>query len=212
MPRSVSNAQFKKMVFKPIPMDQVWIDTFGELEEGFSMAVWGSTGQGKTTLVLTWLKHLSETGKVYYNSHEQGMVGSLRKAAHRLGVLDLPSEKWIWGNMDSVDEMEKKVKNNGARYIVVDSRDSINLTVDKWLKMHKQNQKYKNKKSIIVICWGKNEDPKSEHSKGIAFLSDVKVAVYNHATDVNSRFGPTKPYHIFGKPKTPNGRTLPLGI
>lgn len=195
--RSVSNTHFSQMKFRLLDIGTLWTSVFGELEEGFSMAIWGRTGEGKTTLAMRFLKDLSTLGKVYYNSHEQGMVGSLQRMADREGVFELPSTQWIWGNQDSVAEMEEKIKKNRCRFIVIDSRDSIQMTKHQFLRLKSRWKK----KTFIVICWASGDKANGKEGQGIAYMSDVKVRVHRHTTYVRSRYGVTTPYRILGKPQ-----------
>lgn len=206
MSKSISNTMFQNMKFKVLDIGPVWQQTFGELEEGFSMCIWGETGQGKSTLTMQFLKDLSNIGKVYYNSHEQGMVGSLQKTARRLGIFELPGTAWVWGHCDSYDEMRAKIKKNRAKFIVIDSRDSLQMTKHQFLRLAHEHKN----KSFIVICWSSGDRANGKEGQGIAYMSDVKVRVHNHCTHVRSRYGVTKPYHIFGQPKPTTGQVIPI--
>lgn len=199
--KSVSNHQFKSMKFKTLELPEHWRDTFGDMEVGFSMSIWGKTGEGKTTLMLRFLKDLSQLGKVYYNSHEQGMVGSLQKQASTQGIFDLTGNEWIWGDRDTLADMRVKLKTNRAKFVVIDSRDSLKLTKHDFLDLKNEFPK----KSFIVICWCSGDKANGKEGQGIAYMSDVKVYIKDHQTNVRSRYGITKPYKIFDKQKESQG-------
>lgn len=171
-----------------------WRDAIGHPEKNFKALIWGHPGQGKTTFALHLCKELSNHGKVYYNSVEQGEGKSLQDVVRLVDMSECRKGSIIFGDKDNYEEMKEKLKKNRAKFCVIDSLQYANLTTFQY----KELVALFPKKSFIIISWeGSGGNPKGEYAKSIRFMVDIKVRVVNATTHVNSRFGATKPYKIF---------------
>ncbi len=171
-----------------------WISAIGLPERNFRMLVFGHPGNGKTTFVLKLCKELTKHGKVYYNSIEQGEGKSLQDVVSLVDFTDANKNNMKFGDRDSYDEMLEKLNDNRAKFVVIDSLHYMNLTTGQYKQMVAKYPKI----AFIIIAWeGSGGKPKGEFAKAIHFMVDVKTHVKNGTAYTQSRFGATKPYHIF---------------
>lgn len=180
----------------------------GDLEAGFTMLIWGKSGSGKTSFTLGVLgKYLAANhGKVYYNSKEQGEGSAIQNVLRNYQVHEVPSGTYMFGDRDSFTEMISKIKRIRAKHIIIDSADYLELTTGQYKKLvdicHKGPKR--NWKSLIIICWSDDsgDNPKSQYTKAIRYMVDVKVKVHEGCVTADSRFGATQPYWLWKKPTT----------
>jgi hypothetical protein len=150
---------------------------------------------------------LSALGRVYYNSVEQGDTGSLQKAIIQAGLEECKG-RIIFGDRDTFDEMFAKMERNKCRFLVIDSRDYMNMTTEQYKKI---NERFPTR-NIIIICWeGSAAQPKGEYAKAIRYMVDIVVHVRRGVAHIEGRYGPPAKYQIFQPIATP-GDQIPLQL
>lgn len=194
---SIDISTLLSMEFHTYGLSQPWVDAIGEVEKSFRMIIYGLSGSGKTTFAMYLCKELANHGKVYYNSIEQGKAKSLQSVANHCQMNEVPSGRMVIGDRDNYVQMLEKLKNNGSRFVVIDSLDYINLTTEKY----KELVKLFPRKSFIIVAWASGDSPKSQYAKAIEYMADIKTLVIKGVAHSRSRFGHTKPYYIFDKPR-----------
>jgi septin family protein len=195
MGRTVGINELMKKTFKVYEFDQDLIDTIGHAERNFKMLVWGASGNGKTTFVAQLCKKLSQFGKVYYNSCEQGESKSIQDLAKSLTLTDCKPGTFVFGDRDTYDEMMKKLKGNRAKFVVIDSLQYMKLSIDRYKQMIEEYPR----KAFIIIAWAQGSNPKGDAAESIRYMVDIKVYVKGGVAFAQSRFGVTKPHYIFPK-------------
>jgi len=194
---SININKLMAMNFHTYNLAPKWVEAIGEVEKSFKMLVYGLSGSGKTTFVMQLCKELAAHGKVYFNSVEQGNAKSLQNVAYFCNMQEVEKGKMVIGDRDSYETMKLKIKRNKAVFVVIDSLDYINLTT----AQYKELTQLFPKRSFIIVSWADGDKPKSQYAKAIEYMADIKTYVSRGVATSKSRFGHTKPYYIFGKPK-----------
>lgn len=209
MGRTISVKELLQKQYITYDFNELWTDTLGKPERNFRMLVWGLPKNGKTTFCIQLAKYLTEFGKVYYNSTEQGEGKSLQDVMKLCGADQVPGGKLMIGDRDTFEEMmEKLAKRNSPRFVFIDSLQYMYLTQDQYKRMIK---KFPHKAFIIISWSGAGDNPKGEHAKAIRYMVDITCVVKNGMAHVQSRFGPTMPYQVFDTPRPlAIGKTIPL--
>lgn len=209
MGRTISVKELLSKTYETYEFNELWTRTLGVPEKNFRMLVWGDPKNGKTTFCIQLAKYLTNFGKVYYNSTEQGEGKSLADVMRLCGADDVPSGKLMIGDRDTFAEMREKLrKRNSPRFIFIDSLQYMYLTQEQYKQLVKEFPR----KAFIIISWsGAGGNPKGEHGKAIRYMVDITVTVKDGVATAQSRFGPTEPYVVFEKKKTIKpGSTIPL--
>lgn len=194
--------------FKEYDVNEKWKQIIGTPEQNFRMLIWGASGSGKTTFALQMLKYLTEFGKVYYNSVEQGKGKSLQQAAMHCKMDEIEAGKFMIGDRDPLEDMIEKIKKTHPKFICIDSLQYINLTKEQYKRLIKLFPT----KSFVIISWeDKGEQPKGQYAQDIRYMVDIKCYVRNKVAKCDSRFGPTVPYQIMPK-KAVKGAQVMLGF
>ena len=206
MGKSIGVNAFLAKKYKTLALSEQWAKHLGEPEHNFKMLIWGQSSSGKTTLCVTLAKMLSQFGKVYYNSSEEGDSKSLQDSILRCGLADCKGSI-VFGNRDTYEEMKAKLKRNRAKFVFIDSVQYMKLTIDQYKELC---ETYKHK-SFIVVSWSEGKEPKGATAKAMKYRVCIKVFVSDGVAQIFSRFGKTIPYKIFDRPVTP-GQTIKMNL
>jgi ABC-type oligopeptide transport system ATPase subunit len=173
---------------------QEWIDHLGNISQGFRMIIHGKSGHGKTEYVLQLCKMFAMYyGKVNLNNVEQGRSKTIKEAAIRNNLQEIPAGKFSFCDPTQrvFDTWFKRLSGkNQGRFIVLDSLDYMKLTLEQFKLMH---EKFKHK-NIIIVAW---DDPMDANAKKIRYMCDIKVKVHNFKAKIVSRFGGNKTWNIW---------------
>ncbi|URC13966.1 hypothetical protein [Flavobacterium sp. B183] len=195
--KAIGITQFMEKSFDVYDIEDRWLDSFGQIEKNFKMSITGDSGNGKTELVIQFIKELALhfKAKVDYYSYEQGHSKSLQSAIKRNNMEDVKG-KVMFVTGGAFDELMTRLKRRAsAKIIVIDSQDYSELTT----KQYKELEKTFPKKAIIVVSWAKNDKPKNQAARDIEYMTDIKVVVKNFKAYPRSRFGGNKPFVIWDK-------------
>lgn len=206
--KSIGINELLEVQFNSLEFTDEWLKLFGKPEHNFKMLVYGDPKHGKTDTCIAFAKYLSQFGMVYYNSYEQGKSKSLQDAVKR-NRLDEVAGRVMFGNKDSFEDMKLKLKTNRSKFVFIDSRDYMNLTLENFKELTTMFPK----KSFIVICWEKSGKPAGDQAQSMVYVMDIVVHIKNFTAHPTSRFacdeGGNKP-HNFYKGALKNGSQLKL--
>lgn len=208
MPKTLGVSHILNKQYRSLPLEGEWLETFGALSDPFSMLVYGHPKNGKTTFIMKFCKHLSNFGKVFYNSIEEGDSKTIQDALKRCKMDELEDGKFMLGDRYFFSDMLEYLKgSNRGRFVVIDSRDFINLTCVQFKKLKLLFPR----KSFIIICWEAAGKPAGKFAKDIEFIVDVVVHVRDYKAYPRSRFGGNKEYVIWDR-KPAKGEQLKMYV
>lgn len=201
MGRTISAQSVLNNEYHLVGVDEETTRLIGDVEVGFTMLIWGASGSGKTTFAIRNLATYLATnhGKVYFNSIEQGEGAGIQKVLQRCDLSAVPKGQFMFGDRDTFPEMVNKIKRINPRFIFIDSADYLNLTSTQYKQLrdvcHKGRKN--SRKSLIIISWENNEQPKSQYMKDVRYMVDIKVYVRKGIVKADSRFGATDSFDVF---------------
>ncbi|MEO0337601.1 MAG: hypothetical protein AAF242_00160 [Bacteroidota bacterium] len=194
--KAIGINQLLNKKFVTYDFDGKWLESFGRPERNFKAVVYGESGNGKTDFCIKLAKYMTNFGKVYYNSFEEGISQTLQEAAIRNNLQDVVG-KMIIGNKEGFDSVMKRMKSRNSPVICfLDSRDYMQLTERQYVKLTEANPK----KAFVIICWSSNGKPRGEHAKKMLYMADIKIKVSDFKAYPRCRFGGNKPFVIWNKP------------
>ena len=140
-----------------------------------------------------------------YCSYEQGISKSLQDAIRRNGMEDVNGQVFFTKGEPLHDLILRLKRKGSPRCVIIDSLDYMRLTTDQFKQLRKEFPR----KSFIIICWSKNDRPKSQYAQDIEYMADIKIPVRKFKAYPASRFGGTQPFVIWEK-KPKAGEQLSL--
>ena len=148
MAKTLNVKTFLTKKFDLLPLSGAWKESFGEPCKQFSMMIYGSSGNGKTELAMQLAKHLTNFGKVIYNSIEEGDSHTLQMTVAR-NNMDQVADKFQIITGENFTELSKRLKKQrSADFIIIDSVQYLNATKEEYFAFKKE---FYPKKGIIYI-------------------------------------------------------------
>lgn len=161
--------------YRPVslPFDGKWAASFGCPERRGSWLIWGNSGNGKTRFTLQLCKYLCQFEKVVYNSLEEGLSMSMKKAILDVGMKEA-GRRFFLLDMEPLKELEARLeKKKSFNIVVIDSLQYLNMTQADYRRWKK---KFPNK-LFIFISHAKGKEPKGSLAESIRYDAFVKIWV-----------------------------------
>lgn len=194
--------QFQQKKFKTLGFAGKWLAAFGNVEDHFSMIVYGQSGNGKTEMCMQLARYLCEFDKVAWLSYEQGHGLDLRMAVDRNNMDEVAGKFLIIDplasrkkDMSFFEELEKYLsRRSSPKFIIIDSVDYCSFT---WEQVKYLKERFRNRKSLIWISHAAGNHPKSEVAKKIEYDAGIKVNVKKFIAYIRSRYGGMEDFIIY---------------
>lgn len=184
MRRTISGAQLLNLKQELMQLGDGWNECLGGIPKVGVVAMWGSSGNGKSGAAMSLCKECGAYYKVLYVASEEGFGASLQNTVRRYDMASLHTKFQVC--IDSFDElMERLEKRESAHVIVIDSPQAMGL---KKSQFHELRTKYAGKKLIIFVCQAEGKQPKGKVAQDIKFLADIKIWVSGFKAFSHGRF------------------------
>ncbi|SDE73361.1 AAA family ATPase [Riemerella columbipharyngis] len=194
VPPAYSYADIAKKRFNTLPFEGDWLDLIGEPEVSGSWIIWGLSGNGKTRFALKLAKYLASFQKVFYNTLEEGLKLSFRKALEANNMQAVGSRFKFYS--DNLEQLKARLRRDRSPNIIfIDSVQYLNITKDEFKELLKEFQN----KLFIFISHAQGSQPKGEVADEIRYHSDVKIRVHKFLASPaeTTRYGGSKPMIIW---------------
>ncbi|WP_242025163.1 AAA family ATPase, partial [Tenacibaculum piscium] len=97
-----------------------WLRHQGVVEQSGSILIYGDSGHGKTTYAMQFMKELTKSGKVLYNTAEEGMRMSFMRSL-RLNNMKVVSSKFTFQKEKYDDMVLRLRRKRQPKIVIVDS-------------------------------------------------------------------------------------------
>ena len=183
MARTLSAKQVLTIKFDTIRLGGGWDECVGEIETTGIWFIWGNSGNGKTSAVVSLCKELSAFGKVLYNSREEGVSLTMQNTLRRYGMGELGS-RFQLANM-SLQELDEKIsQQRSPKFVVLDSFQFMGLTYKDFRAFC---EKHKNKMLIFVSCT-RGRQPEGRAAISAMYDASCKIWVEGYKAFSKGRF------------------------
>ena len=194
MTKVLSAAQVLAIKRKTIQLEGAWGDCLGEIDRRGVVMVWGQSGNGKSSAVMSLAKELTKHGKVLYVSLEEGCALSFQNTLRRHSMQDCGSRFQVVTGIDIEDLCKSLKKRRSADFVVIDSFQYTQLNYKRYLK-------FKNKlsnKLIIFVSHADGKQPAGRAAVSVKYDADQKIWVEGYKAFSNGRYrGRTGEYIIW---------------
>lgn len=185
MGKTISNINVLSAKFEVADFEGKWLASFGRPELRGSWMVYGGSGTGKTTFMLSLAKYLSTHRKTAYNSLEQGLCLSFQTAWQRVGMADAGANI-VLIEKETLKELRTRLtKRRAPQIIIIDSlhywqgfsmRDYAALLSDFPDKL------------FVFVAHEKQGEPKGSMAQYIRYNSDIKIRVEGYKAFITTRY------------------------
>lgn len=183
MARTLSAKQLLTIKFDTIRLGGGWDECVGEIETTGIWFIWGNSGNGKTSAVVSLCKELSAFGKVLYNSREEGVSLTMQNTLRRYGMGELGS-RFQLANM-SLQELDEKIsQQRSPKFVVLDSFQFMGLTYKDFRAFC---EKHKNK-MLIFVSRTRGRQPEGRAAISAMYDASCKIWVEGYKAFSKGRF------------------------
>ncbi len=183
MARTLSAKQVLTIKFDTIRLGGGWDECVGEIETTGIWFIWGNSGNGKTSAVVSLCKGLSAFGKVLYNSREEGVSLTMQNTLRRYGMGELGS-RFQLANM-SLQELDEKIsQQRSPKFVVLDSFQFMGLTYKDFRAFC---EKHKNK-MLIFVSRTRGRQPEGRAAVSAMYDASCKIWVEGYKAFSKGRF------------------------
>lgn len=183
MARTLSAKQVLTIKFDTIRLGGGWDECVGEIETTGIWFIWGNSGNGKTSALVSLCKELSAFGKVLYNSREEGVSLTMQNTLRRYGMGELGS-RFQLANM-SLQELDEKIsQQRSPKFVVLDSFQFMGLTYKAFRAFC---EKHKNK-MLIFVSRTRGRQPEGRAAISAMYDASCKIWVEGYKAFSKGRF------------------------
>lgn len=183
MARTLSAKQVLTIKFDTIRLGGGWDECVGEIETTGIWFIWGNSGNGKTSAVVSLCKELSAFGKVLYNSREEGVSLTMQNTLRRYGMGELGS-RFQLANM-SLQELDEKIsQQRSPKFVVLDSFQFMGLTYKDFRAFC---EKHKNE-MLIFVSRTRGRQPEGRAAISAMYDASCKIWVEGYKAFSKGRF------------------------
>lgn len=200
--KTINPFQLEQKKYDTIELTPDFKPTFGSIPKNVHMVIFGDSGNGKTELVMRFVKCLCLLEvNVDWISYEQGHGMDLQQACMRNRMIEVKDYFQISDpdskddNISYFEDLEDKVRKRGSCDVfVIDSIQYTRFTFDDYKKL---KTLYK-KKSFIWISHKDGKLPLGKVAKDVAYDGGITIMVKNFIAHVlKNRFGGYMAYIIW---------------
>ena len=183
MARTLSAKQVLQMKFDTVRLGSGWHDCVGEVETTGVWFIWGNSGNGKTSTVVSLCKELAEYGKVLYNSREEGVSLTMQNTLRRYGMGELGS-RFQLANL-SLEDLDAKISQpRSARFIVLDSFQFMGLSYREFRAFCEKHPT----KLLIFVSRTHGRQPEGRAACSAMYDASLKIWVEGYKAFSKGRF------------------------
>lgn len=185
MKRAISNRNVMQATFEVAPFEGAWLRSIGRPELKGSWIIYGGSGCGKTTFVMMLCKYLTQFGRVAYDSIEQGLSLSLRRAWERVGMEEVGSSIILLDKETLAEVKQRLARRKSPRIIVIDSVHYwMGFTMRDYMSLRAKHPDV----LFIFIAHEQRGEPKGSLARSIRYDAEVKIRVEGYKAFVTTRY------------------------
>lgn len=194
--KKLSASQVLTIKRKTIKLDGAWGDCLGEIDRTGVVFIWGQSGNGKSSAVMSLAKELTKYGKVLYVSLEEGYALSFQNTLRRHAMQECGARFQVVTSIDMETLSNSILKRRSADFVVIDSFQYTQLNYKQYLKFKKKHSN----KLIIFVSHADGKQPAGRAAVSVKYDADQKIWVEGFKAISNGRYiGNTGEYIIWAK-------------
>lgn len=195
MKRALSVADIEAFNPHVLKFEGKWKEAIGEPELTGAWIIWGNSVNGKTRFALQLAKYLANFKRVAYDSLEEGLSESIKKAINGVGMKEV-ARKFILLDKEPIEELKERLrKRKGPDVVIIDSLQYTGLTYSDYKSIRDEFRG----KLFIFISHAEGREPRGNVGKSVKYDANVKIYVEGYKAMPQSRYGGNKELIVWEK-------------
>lgn len=184
MAKSLSAHQVLTIQRRTIQLEGAWGDCLGEIDRTGVVLVWGQSGNGKSSAVMSLAKELTKHGKVLYVSLEEGFALSFQNTLRRYHMQECGIRFQVVTGEDMEQLSQRLAKRRSADFVVIDSFQYSQLNYKRYVEFKKKHSN----KLIIFVSHADGRKPAGRAAVSVKYDADQKIWVEGYKAISNGRY------------------------
>ncbi len=195
MKRALSVRDILSSRFHTLPFEGLWREAVGEPELTGTWIVYGASKNGKTSFSMMLSKYLTTFARVAYNSVEEGLSETIKKAVERANMIEV-SKRWLLLNKESKSTLEARLsKQRSPDIVFIDTVQFMELTFNEYKDL---KERFRNK-LFVYVSHVDGRQPAGSTAVKIMRDANVLFRVEGYKAFPVSRYGGGEPITIWEK-------------
>ena len=188
MARSLTAKEILGIHRQSITLTGEWGNCIGTMDRHGVVFIWGNSGNGKTSAVISLCRELCNFGKTLFVSLEEGFSLSFQNTLKRFDMESCGSKFQVIDKATPEELIERLSKPRSAEFVVIDSYQYLGLSYRQYLEF---KSKLPNK-LLIFLSHADGKQPSGRAAKAVKYDAMLKIWVEGYVAHSNGRFiGPT---------------------
>lgn len=188
MARSLTAKEILGIHRQSITLTGEWGNCIGTMDRHGVVMIWGNSGNGKTSAVISLCRELCNFGKTLFVSLEEGFSLSFQNTLKRFDMESCGSKFQVIDKATPEELIERLSKPRSAEFVVIDSYQYLGLSYRQYLEF---KSKLPNK-LLIFLSHADGKQPSGRAAKAVKYDAMLKIWVEGYVAHSNGRFiGPT---------------------
>lgn len=188
MARSLTAKEILGIHRQSITLTGEWGNCIGTMDRHGVVMIWGNSGNGKTSAVISLCRELCNFGKTLFVSLEEGFSLSFQNTLKRFDMESCGSKFQVIDKATPEELIERLSKPRSAEFVVIDSYQYLGLSYRQYLEF---KAKLPNK-LLIFLSHADGKQPSGRAAKAVKYDAMLKIWVEGYVAHSNGRFiGPT---------------------
>lgn len=188
MARSLTAKEILGIHRQSITLTGEWGNCIGTMDRHGVVFIWGNSGNGKTSAVISLCKELSEYGKILFVSLEEGFSLSFQNSLKRFDMESCGSKFQVIDKATPEELIQRLTKPRSPEFVVIDSYQYLGMSYKQYIEF---KSKLENK-LLIFLSHADGKQPSGRAAKAVKYDAMLKIWVEGYVAHSNGRFiGPT---------------------
>lgn len=188
MARSLTAKEILGIHRQSITLTGEWGNCIGTMDRHGVVFIWGNSGNGKTSAVISLCKELSEYGKILFVSLEEGFSLSFQNSLKRFDMESCGSKFQVIDKATPEELIQRLTKPRSPEFVVIDSYQYLGMSYKQYIEFKSKLQN----KLLIFLSHADGKQPSGRAAKAVKYDAMLKIWVEGYVAHSNGRFiGPT---------------------
>lgn len=184
MARSLTAKEILGIRHKSISLGGEWGKCVGTIDRHGVVFIWGNSGNGKTSAVISLCKELTRFGKVLYASLEEGYSLSFQNTLKRFDMYSCGSRFQVLDSTSVKDLKERLSKPRSPEFVVIDSFQFLGMSYKEYLDFKNSMRN----KLLVFVSHADGKQPAGRAARSVRYDATLKIWVEGHVAFSNGRF------------------------
>lgn len=184
MARTLTAKEILGIRRQSITLEGEWGRCIGTIDRRGVVFLWGNSGNGKSSAVISLCKELTKFGKVLYLPLEEGLSLSFQNLLRRYDMYSCGRRFQVLEHATPGELIERLLKPRSPEFVVIDSFQYLGMSYKEYLSFKEKLSG----KMLIFVSHADGRQPSGRAAKSVKYDAMQKIWVEGFVAFSNGRF------------------------